>query len=1143
MSQSSADRNLLFGILAVRMDFVGRDDFIAAVNAWVLDKNKSLGQVLGERGVLPADRRALLEALVEEHLKRHGGDTERSLTAVSLDGSVRQDLAQVTDADVQASLARASATATGVDPAATGAYVPPAARAAGARFRILRPHARGGLGEVFVARDEELRREVALKEMQEAHAHHPDSRARFLLEAEVTGGLEHPGIVPVYGMGSYADGRPFYAMRFIRGDSLKEAVERFHKEKEALPAGERTLRLRGLLGRYVDVCQAVAYAHSRGVLHRDLKPANILLGPYGETLVVDWGLAKLIDRPDAPPVEGPLEAAFSGDAAKTQAGAALGTPAYMSPEQAAGRLDDLGPRSDVYSLGATLYCLLTGRPPFDEKDVRTVLDRVQRGDFPPPRRVNPQVPAALEAVVLKAMALRPEERYATPRDLADEVERFLADEPVRAHREPWTTRLARWARRHPRAVTAAAVSAVLLVVFAGLVYRLGTWAKGMQAEELVGGLETASPAELSFRLGRLDPARADVLACLRQKWQDGRLPDSRRLRVGLALARVEPGAREPLAHLAGRAEDPREVLAARDALRPFAAEVRDDLWGRAVRADVPPDERLRLLVLLAALDPDGPGWQQQARPAAELLLASNPLYLGAWAEALRPVRGAVLPPLAEVFRGRRQAEHRQLAAVVVADYAADRPDVLADLAPEADARQYAALLPRLKARAEEVRPLLRAELTCTLAAQATEAEKDALALRQANAAVTLLHLGEPGPVWPLLVHSDDPSRRTYLTHHLGPYGIDAGVLLDRLATEPDVSARRALLLSLGEYAPEQVPAPRRQELVARLVRDHHDDPDPGVHGAVEWLLRRWHEEANLPALRNHRPKDPPAGKPTWYANGRGQTFTVIRGPVEFRMGSPPSDPYGTLMEKPHRRKIPRSFALGTKEVTVAEFRDFLKANPALAKEFDAGGQAEDLLKRNSPHEDGPIVLVSWYQAAAYCNWLSRQEGLSEKEWCYPKDPGRLRPGMVLEEGYLRRQGYRLPTEAEWEFGCRAGAVTPRYYGRSLALLGHYAWFQENAGEHAHPVGRLRPNDLGLFDMLGNASEWCQDRAGPYPGENVEDAEDRDRSDPENHPLRGSGYIYHGVTLRAGMRYFDRPALRHFLVGFRVARTCPDGVAP
>ena len=242
-----------------------------------------------------------------------------------------------------------------------------------------------------VALDAELNREVALKEMLDRHAHDPASRARFLREAEITGGLEHPGIVPVYGMGSYADGRPYYAMRFIQGDSLKQAIAAFHADARLRrDPGLRSLELRKLLRRFLDVCNAIEYAHRRGVLHRDLKPGNIMLGRYGETLVVDWGLAKTREKvgQGSAEEERTLVPSASGDSAETLPGSALGTPGYMSPEQAAGDLDRLGPRSDVYSLGATLYCLLTGRPPFQGSDLGAVLRAVQEGRFPRPREVD-----------------------------------------------------------------------------------------------------------------------------------------------------------------------------------------------------------------------------------------------------------------------------------------------------------------------------------------------------------------------------------------------------------------------------------------------------------------------------------------------------------------------------------------------------------------------------------------------------------------------------------------------------------------------------------------------------------------------------------------------------------------------------------
>jgi serine/threonine-protein kinase len=323
------------------------------------------------------------------------------------------------------------------------------------RFRVLRPHAKGGLGAVFVALDLELHREVALKQILEGQADNPVSRCRFLLEAEITGGLEHPGIVPVYGLGTYANGQPYYAMRFIRGESLKGAIDRFH----AGPFGSRDLELRKLLRRFLDVCNAIDYAHTRGVLHRDLKPNNIIVGNHGETLVVDWGLAKALGRTDAEvgpqPEERPLVPFLSNGSAETIPGSALGTPAYMSPEQARGDLERLGPASDVYSLGATLYCLLTGKPPFEGDDARVLLRGVELGDFPHPRRLDPAIDRALEAVCLKTMAREPEDRYATPRALADDLECWMADEPVTAWREPLARRARRWTRRNRSLMMAA----------------------------------------------------------------------------------------------------------------------------------------------------------------------------------------------------------------------------------------------------------------------------------------------------------------------------------------------------------------------------------------------------------------------------------------------------------------------------------------------------------------------------------------------------------------------------------------------------------------------------------------------------------------------------------------------------------------
>jgi serine/threonine-protein kinase len=505
-------RQLLFGLLALQTGLIDQSALVAAFHAWTQDKARPLADQLIILGRLDATHRPLLEGLAEAHLAGHGGDPEKSLAAIPAGISTREKLARVGDADVEASLThlRPDSTQAGSEGERTATYSVGAATSEGQRFRVLRPHARGGLGTVFVALDTELHREVALKQILDSHADDPVSRQRFLLEAEVTGGLEHPGIVPVYGLGTYEGGRPFYAMRFIRGDSLKEAIDRFHADEATKnDPGRRSLELRKLLRRFLDVCNAIDYAHSRGVLHRDIKPGNVIVGRHGETLVVDWGLAKATGLADPGAGERTLRPSSASGSAETLSGSALGTPAYMSPEQAQGDLEHLGPRSDVYSLGATLYCLLTGEPPFTG-DAVDVIPRVQRGDFRPPRAVDPAIDPALEGICLKAMALKPQDRYGSCRALAEDVERWMADEPVSAWREPLARQAGRWARRNRTAVAAAAVAVVAGAVGLAGVLAVQTQAKADLAQSLAR--ETRANKALAESNDELDRSRAAVQA-------------------------------------------------------------------------------------------------------------------------------------------------------------------------------------------------------------------------------------------------------------------------------------------------------------------------------------------------------------------------------------------------------------------------------------------------------------------------------------------------------------------------------------------------------------------------------------------------------------------------------------------------------
>jgi formylglycine-generating enzyme required for sulfatase activity len=545
-----------------------------------------------------------------------------------------------------------------------------------------------------------------------------------------------------------------------------------------------------------------------------------------------------------------------------------------------------------------------------------------------------------------------------------------------------------------------------------------------------------------------------------------------------------------------------------------------------------------------------------------------------------------MPPLGRVFRGEEPGleEYRQVAARVLADYAADRPEALAPLLMDADAKQFAVLYPRLQEQGERGRRLLREEVERQLPAEARNEARELLAKRQANAAVALLRLNEPDKVWHLLQHRPDPRTRSYLLHRFAPLGAEAPVLVERLAKEPDVTIRRALLLSLGEFGEEVWSPEAKQQMVSQVQYLYREAADPGLHAAAEWLLRQWHEETWLEQTTAVWAKDREqrqkrlegvaqelrqAGEkasPQWYVNGQGQTMVVIPGPVTFRMGSPPTEADHRPEEMLHQRRIGRSFAIAATAVTKEQFRRFLPRDPDLTAAAEM---------QYYPEPTCPIGHVMWYEAAAYCNWLSDQDGIPQDQWCYQTSAR----GQVtkLKANYLSLTGYRLPTEAEWEYACRAGAVTSRYYGETTELLDKYGWYWDNAHERTWRVGSKKPNDLGLFDVHGNVYTWCQERArgyaenknslyfgvhtvgllgssagqgpllalaglvaglpGPKGDEVIEDMEDILSIDTNSSRVsRGGGFSNHAPVARCASRNGNPPSDRYHNVGLRPART-------
>jgi serine/threonine-protein kinase len=326
-------------------------------------------------------------------------------------------------------------------------------------------HAKGGLGAVYVGEDRGLHRRVAIKFIHANLARDTNCRQRFELEAEVTGRLEHPGVVPLYGVGETEGNRPFYAMRFVDGSTLDEAIRRYFELERERP-GRQIVEFRALLSSFVSVCKTIAYAHNRGIVHRDIKPENILLGRYGETLVVDWGLALPVLREERFRQSGEKTLLPSSGSSGSSSSHGAGTPAYMSPEQASELAPT--PAADVYCLGATLFKILTGVPPISANTLSDIKTKILEGRIQRPSSLRRNLPLPLEAICRKAMSLQPADRYATALDLARDVERFLADEAVLAYKEPLSSRLSRFGRRHRLATQVAVAGLALCLLVMGV---------------------------------------------------------------------------------------------------------------------------------------------------------------------------------------------------------------------------------------------------------------------------------------------------------------------------------------------------------------------------------------------------------------------------------------------------------------------------------------------------------------------------------------------------------------------------------------------------------------------------------------------------------------------------------------------------
>lgn len=423
-------------------------DLGAVVSSWSMHGTVSLLDHLLATGCITREIYSAVEQRAKLRLERSDATNGNASNMNPGDSVTKDALARIDQSGRVAKLFGISAATSGV---AGVEY-----REHTSRYELIRKLGQGGLGTVWLARDKYLRRHVALKEIRGTQCSSRAALRRFQREAEITGRLEHPGIVPIYQLGEdAATGKSFYTMRFLGKQTMQDAIGEYHERRD--DGDDSPMLLRNLLTAYVSVCQAVGHAHSRNVVHRDLKPENIAIDSFGQVIVIDWGLAKVLDDTH---VDDSFDGAFDlqeGNSERTVAGQVLGSPLYMAPEQAAGRIDEIDHQTDVYGLGAILFAILTGTAPHEQSrassgstTTRELITAIASGPTPDALRNDARINPILAAICYKAMAKKRYNRYASATALAEDVQRWMAGEPVIAYKESAAQRVGRWVQKHRR---------------------------------------------------------------------------------------------------------------------------------------------------------------------------------------------------------------------------------------------------------------------------------------------------------------------------------------------------------------------------------------------------------------------------------------------------------------------------------------------------------------------------------------------------------------------------------------------------------------------------------------------------------------------------------------------------------------------
>jgi serine/threonine protein kinase/formylglycine-generating enzyme required for sulfatase activity len=661
-----------------------------------------------------------------------------------------------------------------------------------------------------------------------------------------------------------------------------------------------------------------------------------------------------------------------------------------------------------------------------------------------------------------------------------------------------------------------------------------------KAERKVEQLLAAQTAKAQDIIEELAPLRPWIDPILRREVKSIALAtgDPRALNLSLALLPSEPAQASVLLRRL-LVSDPKDLRVIREALVRHRSKLPSGDWALMVeRLWKDLDERsnaseqtLRAACGLARFDPKNDDrWRKAAPVVVACLLTKHSLGVGDWIELLTPVGHALGPELKDRFADSRWSDDQRLvAATALAKFIHDDVKTMVELAISASPTQLAELIPALQERREDARALLEVAFQAETAPAGTaERVLDRRATRRAAAAAALLAIDHGDRAFEALHGGPDPRVRTYLIHQLETVRIPPRLLFHELKNRNDPSIRQALILALGHYDPMTLSSTDRHGLIGHLLELFRSDPHPGVHAAARWVLNRLDQVADLEPIPSSQ--DPVDGR-DWYKNGQGQTFAVIRKPTAL-----PFVDHSTNRERKTNVRVGRSFAISTTEVTRMQFAKVL--GPEGLKLV----RARDLSKIENP--DRPVTSVSYYHAARFCRRLNELEHIDSKNIGYPS-VDQIGPGMELPRNHLEITGYRLPTEAEWVYACLANAETIYPFGSDAEMSHFYAWYFKNSEGRPWAVGLLEPNDLGLFDILGNVYEWCE----PFPVKTAiaADVAGGRRGCELLWAPRGGSYMTraHVESIVASYRKTEDPApdappswTGDNVTGFRVARTCP-----